>query len=58
MLAGDFNLPDYIKTSTAYGHEDNNLFLDILNDFAFEERTNQKCLYTLFGFVFTALSNL
>ena len=46
MLAGDLNLPDIcledlevldcIKTSPAYGYENNSLFLDILNDFAFE----------------------
>ena len=42
MLAGDLNLPDYIKTSAAYGYEDNNnLFLDILNDFALEEQVKE-----------------
>ena len=49
MLAGDFNLPDIcwegglgrIKTSPAYGNEINNLFIDILNDFALEQQVKE-----------------
>ena len=49
MLAGDFNLPDIcwedglgcIQTSPAYSYEINNLFLDILNDFALEQQVKE-----------------
>ena len=49
MLAGDFNLPDYIKTSTAYGYEDNNLFLDILQMILHlrKEPTRNACILYL-----------
>ena len=46
MLAGDFNLPDicwedglgYVKTRSVYGSKINNLFINILNDFALEQQ--------------------
>ena len=50
MLAGDFNLPGicwedglgYIKTySPVYGNKINNLFIDILNDFALEQQVKE-----------------
>ena len=49
VLAGDFNLPDIcwedglgcILTSPAYGYEINNLFFDILNDFALEQQVKE-----------------
>ena len=55
MFSGDFNLPDVcweygpglnwlykkFKISTAYGYENNNLFLDILKDFALEKHVKE-----------------
>ena len=49
VLAGDFNLPDIcwedglgcIKTSPAYGNKINNLFINILNDFALEQQVKE-----------------
>ena len=49
VLARDFNLPGIcwedglgcIKTSLAYGNEINNLFINILNDFALEQQVKE-----------------
>ena len=43
LLAGDFNLPDlsYVDQNPTYGYETNSLFVEIMNNYGFEQFVTQ-----------------